>query len=141
MGCNGREDQEIESRARSQEIARASRRFLAERRWILPSSTGCGRAERRIPAAIAVEIIGLHADIPEMAFTNNVSPHGARVLAKHKGHAREIVRIRSVPGDFNSRARVVYCHALPNRQEYVLGLTFLDPSGEWFLNPARVPED
>ena len=115
-------------------------RSLAEGRWILSSTTGCGRFERRTPAALAVEIVSLHLSMPEMAFTDNVSSHGARVVAKHRRHASEVVRIRSIPGDFISRARVVYCHAL-HKEEYVLGLTFLDPTGEWVLNPAKAAEN
>ena len=106
----------------------------------LPSTTRCGRFERRTPTTIAVEIVGLHSIAPEMAFTDNVSPRGARVLAKHRRQASEIVRLKSIPGDFISRARVVYCQAL-SKEEYMLGLTFLDPSGEWVLNPTKAPEE
>ncbi len=61
----------------------------------------------------------------EVALTENVSPHGARILCKHHWHADEPVLLTSVPSHLAAHARVVYCHALPGG-EYALGLHLIE---------------
>ncbi|MGH9814905.1 MAG: hypothetical protein ACRD6I_02390 [Candidatus Acidiferrales bacterium] len=64
----------------------------------------------------------------EVALTENVSPHGARILCKRHWQADEPVLLTSVPSDLAAHARVVYCQPLRSG-EYALGLHLIEVNG------------
>jgi hypothetical protein len=98
------------------------------------------RTEPRVPMEVAVQIAG-HPDTPgvEMTFTENVSARGARVLTWRRWKPNDRLLLASLPGDFQSSARVAYCE--PRRGEgFAIGLELLRPSGKWVINPPGAQE-
>lgn len=97
--------------------------------------TSVQRAERRIPMEVAVQIAG-HSQVPgvETTFTENVSSRGARVLTARRWRANDLLTLVSLPGRFQSLARVAYCQPMPNRG-FAIGVEFLQPSGQWVIPP------
>jgi len=89
---------------------------------------------------VAVQIAG-HPDTPgvEMTFTENVSSRGARVLTSRRWKPNDRLLLASLPGDFQSSARVAYCE-LRRGEGFAIGLEFLRPSGKWVINPPGAKE-
>src|SRR5690349_5714688 len=97
------------------------------------------RTEGRIPEKILVELCSLQNTAHEIASTVNVSYHGVRVLAKAPWEPNQDVSLRSISGNFYSRAHIVYCKALPNRS-FSIGLELLQPAKDWLaLSKASEP--
>jgi hypothetical protein len=89
------------------------------------------RAERRMTRAVAVQLSTIDGSpAAEKAFTENVSPHGARVVTKQRWKPEQRVLLKSLESDFQSPVRVVYCQVLP-RNNFAVGLDLLSPTGEW----------
>jgi hypothetical protein len=94
-----------------------------------------GRTEKRIARAVAVELSPLDASLPaETTFTENVSPHGARVVTKQRWQPEERVLVKSVQSGSRSQARVVYCQPLPNNA-LAIGLNLFTAMREWGTPP------
>jgi hypothetical protein len=94
------------------------------------------RREPRLPMEVAVQIAG-NTNTPgvEMTFTENVSTRGARVVTGRRWLVNDHLTIASLPGNFQSVARVAYCE--PRRGEgYAVGIEFVEPEGRWVINPS-----
>jgi len=81
-----------------------------------------GRSERRIRKTVSVEV-SLVDDptVKEKTLTENVSPHGVRVLMQQSLRPRQQAVIISPNEGVRSRAKVVYCQrAAGNR--FAVGL-------------------
>lgn len=90
-----------------------------------------GRTEKRVAMAIAVSLaVGEKPQLAELAMTVNVSPHGARVITKHRWHPGERPRIASNSGKFQAQAKVVYCEALID-DTFCVGLKFQSVFMDW----------
>ncbi|HVA94243.1 MAG TPA: PilZ domain-containing protein [Candidatus Dormibacteraeota bacterium] len=99
----------------------------------MPQPYGAERIEKRIPMTVAVHISETEcAQAEEVAFTENVSSHGARVSSDHRWKPNKRLTIESLRGDFHALARVAYCR--PQTGGFVIGLEFLEPSGRWVVN-------
>jgi len=90
-----------------------------------------GRYDKRTAAAVAVMLTSPEsAFATELALTENISERGARVLTKRLWFANESLVIKSLEGDLQSEARVVYRQ--PVREDvYAIGLELLGPKGNW----------
>jgi hypothetical protein len=89
------------------------------------------RAEDRIPMKITVDLSSLDVRMPaQEGVTENVSPRGARVLTSRPWKPNERLNVRSLLGNFRSRARVVYCVPVDNDQ-FALGLQLFAAAGKW----------
>lgn len=89
------------------------------------------RPERRIARAVAVQLSTIDGSpLAEKTFTENVSPHGARVVTKRRWRPEERVLLKSLESDFQSQARVVYCQFLP-RNNFAVGLDLISSTAEW----------
>jgi hypothetical protein len=89
------------------------------------------RIERRIARAVAVQLSTIAASRPvETTFTENVSAHGARVVTTQRWEPGECVLLKSLRGDFQSQARVVYCKLLSS-SAFAVGLDLFSSTGEW----------
>jgi PilZ domain-containing protein len=78
--------------------------------------TQTGRNEIRIARTVAVELSRLDASLPgETTFTENVSPHGARVWTKQRWQPAERVLLCSPEPSLHTQARVAYCQRLENK--------------------------
>jgi hypothetical protein len=98
------------------------------------------RTENRIPMAVAILISG-NDRVPgiEVTFTENVSTRGARIVSQNAWRRNERLQIASRPGNFRADARVAYCERL-REAGFAIGLEFLEPSGQWVLDPSAAPE-
>jgi hypothetical protein len=66
----------------------------------------------------------------ELTLTENISELGARVITKKVWWANDTLVIKSLEGDLQSEARVVYQQ--PVRENvYAIGLELLAPKGKW----------
>jgi len=82
------------------------------------------RMEARIPTRVELELSGPdEPPVYEITFTENVSRHGARVLAKRRWSPNDSVLVK-LPQEFlPSRARITYCQPLKG-DEFAMGLQF-----------------
>ena len=90
-----------------------------------------GRLEKRLATSVPVYLASLeepHAR--ERTLTENVSPHGARVVSKRSWRLGEEVLITPLTGEFPQVGRVIYC--LPKTQDlFCLGVEFPDRTVNW----------
>lgn len=70
----------------------------------------------------------------ENTLTENVSPHGARVITKRAWQPDEESLIIELTSEFRLPARVVYCRPLPNGR-FSVGLEFRGRSVDWVKWP------
>ncbi|HXN65463.1 MAG TPA: PilZ domain-containing protein [Candidatus Acidoferrales bacterium] len=98
------------------------------------------RAEKRVPMTVAVQLEG-DERVPgvEATFTQNVSARGARVLTAHRWETGACLEVAMLPAGFHARARVAYCKAARS-EGFVIGVEFLEPSGQWVVTEAAAPE-
>ena len=91
------------------------------------------RRETRVPMEVGVQITG-HPGMPgtETTFTENVSPHGARVLSNRRWNTGDRLTISTLTGAFRAIARVAYCQTTPH-SGFAIGLEFVKPSGNWLV--------
>lgn len=109
-------------------------RILAALRW--PEEH---RLETRIQARVGLELSGPNEPLTyEMTFTENVSPHGARVLSKRHWRANDSVLVKLPQEGGPSRARITYCQPLRG-DEFATGLQFSFLIYEWMGSKAPAP--
>jgi hypothetical protein len=73
--------------------------------------------------------------LKERAFTENVSPRGARVVTKRAWQLGADVLVVSSQDGVRLRARIVYCQAM-GIGRFVIGLKLSASAGEW-RRPTR----
>ena len=82
------------------------------------------RMEARIPTRVGLELSGPDEPlIYEIAFTENVSHHGARVVTKRRWSPNDSVLVKLPQESLPSRARITYCQSLKG-DEFATGLQF-----------------
>src|SRR5437016_14052272 len=82
------------------------------------------RMEARIPTKVGLELSGPDEPlIYEIAFTENVSHHGARVVTKRRWSPNDSVLVKLPQESLPSRARITYCQSLKG-DEFATGLQF-----------------
>jgi len=93
------------------------------------------RYEKRHATVVAVMLTSReHGSQTELTVTENISGRGARVLSKGLWSPRDSVIIKSLEGDLQSEARVIYRQ--PVRENvYAVGLELLAPRGDWTKKP------
>src|SRR6266481_5853488 len=80
------------------------------------------RFQKRTPATVSLQVSSAEQPfITELAFTENVSLHGVRVVTERAWKPGERVIVKSYHGTIQSRARVVYCLRLAEAR-YAVGL-------------------
>jgi hypothetical protein len=97
----------------------------------VPMQVIARRFEERLPLTVRVDLCSL--DVRHRAhegITENVSPHGARIVSNDPWKLNDRLNVRSLPGDFRARARVVYCDAL-GVNSFAIGLQLLASAGAW----------
>jgi len=89
------------------------------------------RAEERTHLKVGVDLSSLDVRTPARSgVTDNVSPHGARVLTSKALRANERLNVRSMLGSYRTRARVIYC--VPAQDGlFAVGLQFYASAGDW----------
>src|SRR5271170_2280759 len=89
------------------------------------------RTENRTPLKVTVDLSSLDIRTPaQEGVTENVSPRGARVLTNKPWKPDDRLNVRSLGGNFRSRARVVYCVPVDD-QLFAIGLQLFATAGNW----------
>ena len=89
------------------------------------------RVEDRTPMEVLVDLASVDVRVPaQEGVTVNVSPRGARVLTARPWKPNDRLNVRSLLGNFRSRARVVYCVPAGGNQ-FAGGLAFFAAAGQW----------
>ena len=92
-----------------------------------------GRIEKRLPIAIVVRLTEAQ-DQPvngaELAYTDNVSAHGARVISSRPRQIGEVTQVTCLKDEITVRGKVVYCQKLLD-DRYCIGLNFQDHRVTW----------
>src|SRR6266481_1629843 len=102
--------------------------------------TDCKRIQKRTPTTVALQVTSVRQPlITELAFTENVSLHGVRVVTERVWKPGERVIVKSYNGSVQSRATVIYCHHLA-KARYAVGLELHSAVGTWAdtSQPPRV---
>jgi hypothetical protein len=89
------------------------------------------RIEKREPLPVQVYLASL--DEPrarERTVTEDVSPHGARMLSSRRWKPGDVPLITPLIGQYPKHARVVYCDRQPNGS-YCVGIEFQGPTIKW----------
>ena len=90
-----------------------------------------GRSEERSAAAVAVMLTSPEPSFAtELTLTENTSTRGARVVTKGPWRANDSLVIKSLEGDLQSEARVIYRRPL-REDVYAIGLELIAPRGDW----------
>jgi hypothetical protein len=89
------------------------------------------RVEKRVPIEVPVYLASLREPRPaEKTRTENVSPHGARLLTKRPWQPDEEPLITSAEGQPKLHVRVVYCRPVSNGL-FRIGLEFRGNAVKW----------
>jgi hypothetical protein len=92
-----------------------------------------GRTEKRLPIIVVVRLAHCQtASIDaegERTYTDNISPHGARVFSKHLWQMGDAVRVTPLNGD-SACGKVAYCQRLRD-DRYSIGVKFHSNSVKW----------
>jgi hypothetical protein len=89
------------------------------------------RTEDRTPLKVTVDLSSLDVRTPaQEGVTENVSSRGARVLTSKPWKPNDRLNVRSLRGNFRSRARVVYCVPVEGDQ-FAIGLQLFAAAGNW----------
>ena len=89
------------------------------------------RFEKRTAAAVAVMLISPDLALPtELTITEDISGRGARVVTKGLWRPNDSLVIKSLEGDLQSEARLVYRQSI-REDTYAIGLELIAPTGNW----------
>lgn len=89
------------------------------------------RAENRTAMKVTVDLSSLDPRNPaQEGVTENVSARGARVVTSRPWKTNDRLNVRSLLGNFRSRARVVYCEPIGG-DLYAIGLQLFASAGSW----------
>jgi PilZ domain-containing protein len=101
----------------------------------VPTSRSYGRSERRIPLELTAELSHPDASLlKERAFTENVSPHGARVTTGQPWQHGSRVLITFPASDILSQGRIVYCQRVESGQ-FCIGIELPVQVQRWWKFP------
>jgi len=91
-----------------------------------------GRLEKRLTMSVPVYLASLgEPRARERTVTENVSPHGARVISKRFWRSGEEALIAPSTGEFPQVGTVVYSRRKNGGGRFCLGVEFLDRSVKW----------
>ena len=94
-----------------------------------------GRMEIRKRTGVAVEMSSLSKPpVFEIATTENISTHGARLVTKSSWQAHQPVSLKSLQGNLRAQARIVYCETVEEHSHegrFAIGVELVSPIGSW----------
>jgi hypothetical protein len=89
------------------------------------------RSEERISSNEPVQLSRVdRPSLTESTRTQNISPHGARVITQRIWRPGIHLLISSLRSDFRAQARVAYCRSFAS-STFAIGLEFLIQAGSW----------
>src|ERR1700689_5573568 len=92
------------------------------------------RVEDRTRMEVLVDLASVDVRVPaQEGVTVNLSPRGARGLTARPWKPNDRLNVRSLLGNFRSRARVVYCVPAGGNQ-FAVGLQFSAAAGQWRMH-------
>jgi hypothetical protein len=98
----------------------------------VPTSRSYGRSEGRILQKLAAELSQPGESLPkEMAFAQNLSPHGASITTERPWQPGSRVLITFPEYDVLSQGRVVYCQRVEGG-EFCIGVELLGQVQRWW---------
>ena len=97
-----------------------------------------GRKEVRIAVKMFVNLCSEDNPSAEVAPTIDISCHGARVVSKRRWQPNQQVSVRSIRGDFYSRARVVHCQPYKDNS-FAVGVQMYYPTSDWTSHDVKGP--
>ncbi len=107
----------------------------------MPNAYAVKRHDDRITMEVAVYLSGHHQQPGvETTLTENISAHGACVRTRRQWTQDEHLVMASLPGNFQSLARVAYCCPRP-AGEFLVGVEFVQTTGQWTQLPAASPQE
>jgi len=92
-----------------------------------------GRMEKRLPIAIVVRLNQAQdrpVNTAELAYTDNLSAHGARVISSRPWQIGEVAQVTCLKDEITIRGKIVYCQKLMD-DRYCIGLNFHDRRVTW----------
>jgi hypothetical protein len=97
------------------------------------------RKEVRVAVKMFVNLCSADDPSSEIAPTIDISCHGARVVSKRSWQPNQQVSIRSIRGNFYSRARVVHCQTYRDNS-FAVGIEMYYPTTDWTSHdvPIRI---
>jgi hypothetical protein len=94
-----------------------------------------GRNENREALPVPVYLASLESPLArEQTVTENVSPHGARVVTSRRWLRGEQPLLTPLTGEFPKYARITYCEARP-KGGFCVGIGFAGPAFRWAEEP------
>jgi PilZ domain len=103
----------------------------------VPTSRSYGRSEGRIPQKLAAELSRPDESLlKETAFTQNLSPHGARVTTGRPWQPGSRVLIAFPEYDILSQGRVVYRQRVESG-EFCIGIELPEQVQRWWKFPVN----
>ena len=118
-------------------VSRHGARLTTWRYWEPGIPMLTGRSEKRNVAAVAVMLTSLElASRTELTFTENISSGGARVITGKLWLADDPLVIKSLEGDLQSEAKVVYRQSV-REKVYAIGVKLIEPTGQWRTRVQR----
>jgi len=98
---------------------------------VLHLKTFDARIEKRDPLPVQVYLASLEKPrARERTITEDVSPHGARVVSSRYWQPGDVPLLTPLIGRYPKHARVVYCVPQPNGG-YCVGIKFEGPTFKW----------
>ena len=95
------------------------------------------RREIRTRMKVPVELCSFENVIYEVAYTVDVSPHGARILTKSPWQSNQRLTVRPVQGKLCSTARVAYCRSVEGGS-FAIGVELGQPTADWSEQQKRL---
>ena len=93
--------------------------------------------ENRSATAVAVMLTGQdYVSRTELTLTENISDRGARAITKQHWSVNDSLVIKSLEGDLESEARVIYSQPI-RESVYAIGLELIAPMGNWRTKEGR----
>jgi hypothetical protein len=93
--------------------------------------------EKRSATAVAVMLTSQdYVSRTELTLTENISDRGARAVTKQPWLANDSLVIKSLEGDLESEARVIYSQAI-RESVYAIGLELIAPIGDGRTKQGR----
>lgn len=93
-----------------------------------------GRTERRLPIIVVVRLAAVErggGDGEEKSYTDNISPHGARLFSNQFWRSGEEIRV--IPNNEEALSgTVIYCHKLEDNR-YGVGVKFQANTVAWSI--------
>jgi hypothetical protein len=90
-----------------------------------------GRIEKRLPTSVPVYLAALEEPrARERTLTENVSPHGVRVISQRSWRSGEESLVTFLTGDSPQEGKVIYCVRKAG-DRFCLGVEFTDRMVKW----------